>query len=492
MQTLFDAMGDATPEKSSADKKPKKQNRAVASKKSVSSAIASESESLIAPEAAGETREPLSVSSFIVRLNQALGNLNARVTGEVTSAKRGPTGHWYFTLKDPDEGSLLNCVIWRSNYTLSGVALEDGLAVVVSGVPDFYGPSGRLSFKADTIELVGEGALRAAYLKLKENLTREGVFSNERKRPLPAFPKRIGVITSTKSGTVIHDFTNNLGRHGFNITVCDSRVEGADAVRDLIAALAALARSQLDVLVIMRGGGSFESLAPFDNEAVVRAVVSFPVPVIAGIGHHEDVTLAALAADHGVSTPTAAANLLNKTWDEARHARALAGERVFSGFEKVLFRAEHSRTRSERTIGAAFVFIGSRYAALSARIRSATTRIADHLLFSRKRMYENRNSIVGAFSRRVDEIRRAQAETKRFLIARFVQTQKHTRTHMDTLERAVAYNDPKRTLQLGYSIVAHGGKIVRSVNDVTNNAILTVQVRDGEFDTTVQRIKKAP
>jgi len=169
---------------------------------------------------------------------------------------------------------------------------------------------------ADAVELVGEGALKKAYDTLKKKLEAEGVFDPAKKRALPEYVQKIGVITSLK-GAVIHDFENNLGKYGFKVSVCDSRVEGQQAVAPLLSAIEAMRKEDIEVLVIIRGGGSLESLQAFNNEMLVRAVRNFPVPVIAGIGHDKDVPLAALAADAMVSTPTAAANLLSRPWQEA-------------------------------------------------------------------------------------------------------------------------------------------------------------------------------
>jgi exodeoxyribonuclease VII large subunit len=190
------------------------------------------------------------------------------------------------------------------------------MELVLTGHPQIYPQRGSLSFVASTIELHGEGALKKAYDLLKKKLEQEGVFSPARKRALPELPHKIGIITSLK-GAVIHDFNNNLGKFGFEIVCVDARVEGQQAVSSLLEAVEVLKGQDIDVLVVIRGGGSLESLQGFNNEALVRELVAFPVPVIAGIGHDQDVPLVALAADFMTSTPTAAAVLINRSWEEA-------------------------------------------------------------------------------------------------------------------------------------------------------------------------------
>ena len=211
---------------------------------------------------------------------------------------------------------MLDCIMWKSTYTLCGIKLEAGMEVIISGHPQVYPENGKFSIIVDTIELVGEGALKKAYDALQKKLAAEGLFDVSRKRKIPELVHRIGVITSSE-GAVLSDFRNNLGKFGFKISLANSRVEGQAALKDLHAAFQVMKKQNIQVLVVIRGGGSLESLQAFNNEMLVREVVNFPVPVIAGIGHDKDVPLFALAADCMTSTPTAAAHVLNQSWEEA-------------------------------------------------------------------------------------------------------------------------------------------------------------------------------
>lgn len=256
------------------------------------------------------------ISEFISLLNIGLKRSQARIIGEVCEAKTGPTGHVYFSLKDEKDGSVLNCIIWKSTYYMCGIELKEGAKIIAFGSPQIYAPSGRFSFVAQTIEPAGEGALKKEYDRLKKKLELEGVFALEKKRSLPQYIEKIGVVTSLK-GAVIADFSNNLKKFGFKVKIIDSRVEGQAAISDLLLSLKTFKKEDIDVLVIMRGGGSMESMMAFNNEALVREIANFPVPIIAGIGHDKDQPLAALAADISVSTPTAAANLVSESWQRA-------------------------------------------------------------------------------------------------------------------------------------------------------------------------------
>lgn len=208
------------------------------------------------------TKKEITVSDYIDSLNDGLRNFTARVIGEITELKiiEGK-GYLFFSIKDKNVNAVLRCIMWTRQYKLSGVILRDGLEVIIYGSPEIYKAGGGLTFHAETIELVGEGALKMAYEKLKAQLQQEGLFELSKKRALPSFPKRIGLITSN-SGAAKDDFLINLRKSGFQISMIDSRVEGQLAVEDLYRSIKTFAKKEIDILVIIRGGGSLESLQP--------------------------------------------------------------------------------------------------------------------------------------------------------------------------------------------------------------------------------------
>src|SRR3989344_7610248 len=152
-----------------------------------------------------------SVSEFIYLLNIGLKSSRAKIIGEVTEVKISSLGHVYFTLKDEKDGAVLSCIIWKSRYNVYGIKLETGMKILAQGYPEIYAPLGKLSFIAETIELSGAGELKKQYDELKKKLAEEGIFAEERKRPIPKYPKKIGLITS-KQGAVLADFLNNVGK----------------------------------------------------------------------------------------------------------------------------------------------------------------------------------------------------------------------------------------------------------------------------------------
>lgn len=275
-------------------------------------------------------KEPLSVSEFLSLINSQIGEEEFLITGEVTGFKLHPAGV-FFSVKD-SEDSLLRCYLSPYLYRSLGVEFEDGSKVVIGGYAEIYKRRGDLTMKVNTVSLAGEGELKKAYEELKKKLEEEGLFA--RKRELPEFINRIAIITS-RSGAVIDDFRKNLKPLGFNLSLADSRVEGAKAVSEILSAIKYFNShaEDYDVLVLMRGGGSLEDLQAFNNEKVARALFATKIPTIAAVGHDRDVPIANLVADVAVSTPTAAAVRVNSSWDSLALALPQLSDELLHRFE---------------------------------------------------------------------------------------------------------------------------------------------------------------
>lgn len=384
-----------------------------------------------------------SVSAYLTVLNSILNSCEAKVKGEVTEVKKWSSGHVYFSLKDKKDSSVMNCVIWNYDYRLAGLELKDGMEIIATGIPDIYKPNGRLSFKAKTIRLVGEGDLKKEYEKLKNKLEAEGLFAEENKRVLPEFPQNIGVITS-KQGAVINDFLNNLGRYGFKIKMIDSRVEGDEATKDLLMAIKTMRNQAIDVLVIMRGGGSLESFLAFNNEILVREVKDFPVPVIAAIGHDKDVPLLALVADKMVSTPTAAANLLTSGWQTLEYKIKEQQNIIFNNFAQALSDKKYN-------------------------LRNIFSQMETYLRNSLKQ--------YDALQYKIKQILPKILENK---LAQFKQ-------QINLAEKIINQNNPERNLKLGYCLARKNGKLIRKTSDVSVGNEIDLQVYDGVISSEVKK-----
>lgn len=258
-----------------------------------------------------------SVSEYINFINQILIPQKAIVVGEVSSVKFHDN-YSFFSLQDKNQDALLNCFVWQNRLDNFGIELKEGMELKVIGFPKIYEKTGTVSFQVDHLGLIGEGALKLAFEKLKKKLEKEGYFDEDRKKKVPEYVHNIGLITS-KYGDAVKDFRTNLGNFGIKINFFDVRVEGVYAIDDIVSAIHWFNENfaEIEVLVLVRGGGSLESLQAFNSEPVAKAIFSSRIPIITGIGHENDITIADLVADERTSTPTGASRILSDPWRNA-------------------------------------------------------------------------------------------------------------------------------------------------------------------------------
>src|SRR3989338_6970975 len=443
----------------------------------------------------------LTVDEYLDSVNEGLAGLGGRVIGEVTEVQLYPGRNYlFFKIKDKENPALLSCFMWKRDYTLSGVELEAGLEIIISGAPSIYKPAGRLSFQTKTAELVGEGQLKKAYDELKARLDKEGIFKEERKRPLPVLPQKIGLITS-KDGAAIGDFQVNLGRFGFNVIFVDSRVEGQLAVAELLSAIRTLRKKDIEVLVLERDGGSLESLLQFINEVLVREIVDFPVPVLVGVGHEKDISLVALAADKMVSTPTATAEALNDSWQRAISLVQLDEQKIFSIFARNLANRHSAVEKSfqtmrrhlqaifndfksaEQGILRVFVSIQSRISELHRQFDGYPAALARGMHALVHRTHAHVLAILTPVLSQMGYHIQTAKEGIDFsnAVQRFTSALRRAQQSTVSLEKLLASHNPERQLKLGYSIVHSGSSVVRKVAQVRKGESVRVRVQDGSF-----------
>ncbi|MBN2847480.1 MAG: exodeoxyribonuclease VII large subunit, partial [Coriobacteriia bacterium] len=284
---------------------------------------------------------PVSVSDAMSLAKGVLEGVRIRVLGEVSEATIKP-GYKavYFSLKD--EAAVMPCLMWRDAYDACGAALVSGRLVEVSGYFTAYAPKGRLQFQVRSLSVAGEGVLRLQVAELARKLEAEGLMDASRKRTLPGFPLRVGLVTSPR-GKAVHDVLRTLARRYplAEVVIAGVQVEGDCAAAEIVRGLRAIAAEpDVDVVILARGGGSYEDLMPFNAEEVARAVVASPMPVVTGIGHEPDTCIADMVADLRASTPTAAAEAVAPAIDDVR--------RSLSVLERSLGRALSARVRESR------------------------------------------------------------------------------------------------------------------------------------------------
>ncbi|MET0401185.1 MAG: exodeoxyribonuclease VII large subunit, partial [Cystobacter sp.] len=292
-----------------------------------------------APVRAAPSRAVLTVGELTQQIKTTLETRFPRVLvrGEVSGFRgANPRGHLYFTLKDAE--ASIDVKMWASQAARLRFQLRDGLALVVEGSVDVYAPAGRYSLIAFKLEPEGEGALALAFEQLKARLAAEGLMGDKRvrpPRPLPFLPKRIGVVTS-RTGAALQDFLRVLhGRHPhLSVLVCDARVQGEGSAEEVARGIERLGRTDVDVIVVTRGGGSKEDLWTFNEERVARAISASPVPVVSAIGHEIDFTISDFVADWRAPTPSAAAERLAPVLQDLEYGLATWSVRLRKAAER--------------------------------------------------------------------------------------------------------------------------------------------------------------
>lgn len=388
------------------------------------------------------------------------------VEGEISNLRRPASGHAYFTLKD--ESSQLRAVMFRG--ALAGVALplRDGMLVRGFGQITVYEASGDYQILLKRIEPAGEGELMLRLEALKKKLAAEGLFAAERKRPLPALPQHVGIVTSP-TGAAIRDILQVLDRRFANLHVvlAPVRVQGAGAADEIAAAIDLLnARGGLDVLIVGRGGGSLEDLWCFNEEAVVRAIVRSRIPVISAVGHEIDWTLSDFAADVRAPTPSAAAELVVKGKDELERRVADARRRLGLGARAAVAGWRHRLDRAARVPG------------LRDPLQEVQ-RLQQGVDFLAVRL---QNALAG-----LPQLVRQRTETaaRRMELAVRMRVDEHRRT-LKHAEAQLRMLNPKGVLARGYSLTRlRDGKILRSAAEAQPGMRLETEFADGAVRSTV-------
>jgi exodeoxyribonuclease VII large subunit len=366
------------------------------------------------------------------------------VQGEISNLSRPASGHVYFTLKDAN--ASLKCVMWKTSAARLNLSLRDGMEVEVHGKIGVYEPQGQYQLYADQIRPVGEGALFQEFLRLKSMLETEGLFDPERKRPIPEFPKRIGIVTSA-TGAALRDMLNTLRRRLplVEVILAPSPVQGMEAPPALVKAIQALNRQRPDVILVARGGGSIEDLWAFNDERVVRAVAGSDAPVISGVGHETDFTLCDFAADLRAPTPTAAAEL--------------AAPITLLDLQAEL------QTYISRLISSTL--------SLAAERRNLLTSLTTQL------RYNSPARQIRSESQRVDDLSRRASSS-------VLHQTKLQSAHINGMQRRLDALNPLAVLARGYAVVTRkeDGKVVSRVAQASD--VMNIRVSDGEFKVKKQ------
>ena len=447
-----------------------------------------------------ETRRVLTVSELTGQVRRALEKQFGPlwVSGEVTNLRAQASGHIYFTLKDA--GSQLSCVLFRSEAVAHRELLADGQKVLLNGELTVYEARGQYQLLVRAVELQGVGALQAAFERLKQKLAAEGLFAPERKRELPKFPRRIGLVTSP-TGAAIRDVLHVIGRRhpALEIVLVPCRVQGDGAAGEIARAIRALneavirnAASGVDLILVTRGGGSLEDLWAFNEEVVARAVYESGIPVVSAVGHEIDFTICDFVADLRAATPSAAAELITEHFFACRNfvaeapglLRHLIGRRlsrVADDFANVAARLSrvHPRRRLNESLQRLDDLQGGLRRCLKTGVRErslAWREVSGRLLRMRPaQLVKQRREVFEARERLLKDLAVAQLRAKQNALA--------------NLTARLRLLGPEQVLARGYSITTDEatGKVLRNAAEVKPGQRLRTRLKTGEVRSTAER-----
>lgn len=417
------------------------------------------------------TDEPLSVSAALALAKRSLESFTVKLIGEVSEVSNKP-GYKavYFSVKD--SGASMPCMMWLNRYKAAGVELRVGMLVELTGRFTLYAPKGRMNFDVFGLSIAGEGNLRLQVANLAKRLEAEGLMRSERKKQIPRLPEKVGLVTSPR-GAAVHDVLRTLRRRFPLATVllAGVAVEGESAPLGLIAGMEAVRDAGAEVVLLVRGGGSFEDLMPFNDEGLARAIATLGVPVVTGIGHEPDTSIADMVADVRASTPTAAAEAVSPSLEGLESELGVRGAALSGALSR----------RIERAF-------------------SVVERIAERPVFADPNMlFAVEAQSLDLFEDRLQRAIPLNLERDRVKLRHLEdQVRSVGATLLPRFENQLAMGasrlhdlSPLTILSRGYAIAKdEEGSIVKSVDGIEANEAVCVEVADGRLDCTVNAVHK--
>lgn len=416
------------------------------------------------------------------------------VKGEISGFKHYDSGHMYFSLKDATP-ALVQAVMWRGSVSKLGFTPKDGTEVEAFGEIDFYAPNGKCQLIVRTMRPAGVGALLLQLEELKRRLAAEGLFDPVRKRPLPRYPARIGLVTSP-IGAAVRDMVKVLrGRWpGIGIVLAPVKVQGQGAAQEIAAAIERFNRhGGVDLLIVGRGGGSLEDLWAFNEEPVVRAIAGSALPVISAVGHEVDTTLADLAADVRAATPSNAAEIAVRDAAEVKRFVTAQADRALRDLRRIV---EDRRVRLRgATEKYGFRRVRDVFSSMQQRIDDIRERLTGTLRTRLDRARQGageamRSWALRGFPNRVREMREAPAGLARRLLAAAAEGVLRERRGAEALAARLRALSPRNVLERGYSLARGAdGRILRGPEALAAGDVVTIEFARGEAETVVRQVR---
>lgn len=444
-------------------------------------------------------RQIYSVRALVadIRQHTECAYANVWVEGEISNCRPSPSGHIYFTLKDGE--AQLPIVLFRREATLLRFRPQDGLAVLVKGRVSVYESRGQLQLIAETMEPRGAGALQLAFEQLKRRLAEEGLFDADRKRPLPAFPHRVGIITSA-SGAVVQDFMTVIRRRHarLDLLIYPASMQGQDCSSSVAAGIRWFNAAEnnlegnparVDLIVLARGGGSMEDLSGFNDESLARAIANSTLPVVSAIGHETDFTIADFAADLRAPTPSAAAEIITASQHRVEeHVEALSSRLArASHYRMIMARQRYARLSADAVLGRLRDSLHRREQRLddlSYRLESVTTRQLRASSVRQANLLRRLDRLaptaqLALAHRRLDQTHEALARISLRLIER-------RRMRVASATHRLEALSPLAVLNRGYALVyAENGSLLRSATETSPGQTIRARVASGIVEAEV-------
>jgi len=413
--------------------------------------------------------EPLTVSALTAQIKEILEDQVGEVSvqGEISNLRHQSSGHYYFTLKD--EGSQIPCALFKGSAGRLAVAPKDGAKVVAAGEVSVYAPRGAYQLIVRSLEPVGKGDLHQRFEELKRKLQSEGLFEESRKRSIPEFVERVGIITSP-TGAAVRDAIHVLQRRcpRIGITVFGVKVQGEGAAEEVADAIREMGKRDFDVLLVVRGGGSLEDLWAFNEEVVARAVVASPIPVISGVGHETDFTICDFVADVRAPTPSAAAEVVSRPDEDWREEVREWAER----FHEATLQFLEEKKRRVGDLAGSYVFRepGKMVEMSSQRVDELALQLSRGLESGWRYRKQAAEGLLVRWA-----ALRPEQRLREFSL--------RVRAAMDRL-RAMG---PEETLKRGYALVqSPEGKLIRKAEPARRQGDLVVRFADGKVEVKVK------
>lgn len=453
-----------------------------------------------------------SVSEFISFLNSVLRPQKVTIQGEIGEKIDKYERYSFFSLLDKKTKVPLRCFLWQNVLTASNIELKAGDEVKLFGYPEIFEKRGNFSFQVRNISLIGEGRLKEAFEKLKKKLAAQGFFAPERKKQIPRFPEKIGLITSKSGRGALPDFRKHIGEYGVKIYFYDVRVEGLHAMDEITKAIRCFNENlpDLDVLVLVRGGGSWESLQPFNSEPVAKSILSSKIPVICGVGHEADKTIAGFTSDLDVSTPTDAGKVISENWKKASE-NIPKFEKNFSYFIKQSIKEAKEKNLSfvsvlnsalngatQKYKEALSIYKGSLIASLKNEINAKSQKISvfsERLDLNFKGYFQNFQVLIEGLinkdfiiKRLLNQYRKKVAESQLFFQQKVVSWKATVNRQLNQQEEKLRLSSPILKLKQGYTITKDSsGKIIKNLSQIAVGQIIKTQIHKGHILSQVTK-----